>query len=168
MKYLFFVLSILSLLYGLLVILGAKSAIHEIEAGVSFVIFVISLGFGSVLSVLCRDEAEAGEKKCPFCAEFVKIESTVCKYCGKDLPKDKESEWGPIKNSPAWGDYKQCPNCGKLQVADAKLCSKCGWKPGDKKVTNQKSEQTTLSSCPICKQNEFNGRFCKACGYTVK
>lgn len=25
-------------------------------------------------------------RKCPFCAEYVKNEATVCKHCGKDLP----------------------------------------------------------------------------------
>jgi hypothetical protein len=167
-KYLFFIISVLSFLYGLRVTLGAKSAIHEIEAGVSFVIFIISLGFGSVLSVLRRDEADIGEKKCPFCAEFVKKEAIVCKFCGKNIPVDKENEWGPIKNSPAWGPYKQCPHCGEKQAPDTKLCPKCGWKPGDKKETTQSTEKKALGSCPICKQNEFDGTFCKACGHTVK
>ncbi len=29
-------------------------------------------------------------RKCPFCAEFVKREATVCRFCGRDLPKSVE------------------------------------------------------------------------------
>jgi hypothetical protein len=34
-----------------------------------------------------KQAKEAKEsKKCPFCAELVKREATVCKHCGRDLP----------------------------------------------------------------------------------
>ena len=33
-----------------------------------------------------EQQAAQGLKKCPFCAEMIKPDARVCRYCGRDLP----------------------------------------------------------------------------------
>jgi hypothetical protein len=53
--------------------------------------------------------AEPGEKKCPFCAEWIKSEATVCRYCNHELSA------APVEENLEYG-YRltvNCKNCGR-------------------------------------------------------
>jgi len=73
----FFVLSILlSPLIGIVAALVARPDVEKVE----------------------QNEIHSGHnKKCPFCAEIIKQETKVCRYCGRDLPGSESPPSGILR-----------------------------------------------------------------------
>lgn len=52
MSILLFLWGLIAIIYGLLVLAGSKSALHEIEAGIAFLIATVALGCGSIIEAI--------------------------------------------------------------------------------------------------------------------
>lgn len=59
-------------------------------------IFIVALPHSLLLKADARQlefqQLNEGMKKCPFCAELIKREAVVCRYCGRDLPTASPSQ----------------------------------------------------------------------------
>lgn len=74
------------------------------------------------------------EKKCPDCAEMIKLEAKICRFCRKIFSEDevqklideKRSKYATRPKPKREGDILTCPKCDALNPSNYDKCRICG------------------------------------------
>ena len=71
--------------------------------------------------------SEGDSKKCPFCAEIIKKEAIVCRFCGRELPKidDSQEEYTLITENDKKSGFYTCIKCGRKNPIGNPACIDC-------------------------------------------
>lgn len=93
---------------------------HLIFSGIVFLA-------GIILAALGKSN-NAQQKTCPFCAEQVNINASICKHCHNTLPQAEQTEPEPPKQKtdgqPSAITY--CKKCTAMNDARHENCFRCG------------------------------------------
>lgn len=112
---------------------------YMIVAGLVILCGVMLIGFGSVAKTSeTESENDNTKRKCPACAEFVKAEATICRFCNHALPPlptpaelaAQAAAYAALSpEEKAIADQNKpkgiCPNCDQIIPLDTVEC-KCG------------------------------------------
>lgn len=100
-------------------------------------------------------------KKCPDCAEEIKLEAKVCRFCRREFTEEevaeqirsekvKYSELFDHRHSSDSSEW-QCPICYTNNDETNSKCKECGYT----KVKESKSHRNFDITCPNCKNTEL-------------
>ncbi len=98
--------------------------------GFFFLSLILSPLIGLIVALLVKPDAKkieqavlaTGEnKKCPYCAEIIKREAIVCRFCGREVPAEQK----PQESAPY--PPGACRHCGStMNHSTATRCIACG------------------------------------------
>lgn len=95
---------------------------HLIFSGIVFLA-------GIILTALGKSN-NPSQKACPFCAEQINAQASICKHCHKTLPSTEEPKQEPIApkqkpaNEPSTIAY--CSKCTAMNEGHHENCFRCG------------------------------------------
>ena len=80
-------------------------------------------------SVVREFDPDEHEKKCPMCAEYIKLEARRCKHCGHEFSQEQvEQQIEEVKEEEeALEGERYCKRYGTGVFPEGVECPECGW-----------------------------------------